>query len=99
MVCNCLRSADQSASLDRPEVVLSEIVSDLIAKHRSLYIGGAEVDPGPHSGVDDLLGRVREPLKVPCRTGFVAERAEANLVGTKEVLERLYERRGRAAVA
>ena len=79
--------------------MLPEIVSDLIAKHRSLHVGGAEVNARPHASLDDLLDRVGEPLKVPCRTGFVAEGAEANLVGTEEVLERLHERRGRAAVA
>ena len=45
------------------------------------------------------LSRVREAVKAPRRTGFVAERAEGNLVGAEEVLERLHERRGRAAVA
>ena len=86
-------------SSDRLEVVLLEVVGDLLAEHGSLHVGGAEVDAGPHSSVDDLLGRVREPVEAPRRTGFVAERAEGNLVGAEEVLERLHERRGRAAVA
>ena len=83
---------------DRLEVMLLEVVGDLIAEHRTLHIGSAEVDAGPDSGVDDLLKRVGEPLKGSCRTGFVAEGAEANLVGTEEVLERVHERTGRAAV-
>jgi hypothetical protein len=85
--------------LDRLEVVLLEVMGDLLAEHRSLHISSAEVDTGPHASIDDLLERVGEPLKAPCRTGFVAERAETNLVGTEEVLERLHKRRGRAAVA
>ena len=85
--------------MDRLEVVLLEVVGDLLAEHGALHVGGAEVDAGPYSSVNDLLGRVREAVEAPRRAGFVAERAEGNLVGAEEVLERLYERRGRAAVA
>ena len=65
--------------LDRLEVVLFEVVGDLLAEHCSLRVGGAEVDAGPHSGVDDLLERVREPVEAPRQSGFVAEGAEAIL--------------------
>ena len=85
-------------SSDRLEVVLLEVVGDLLAEHRSLHVGGAEVDAGPHSGVDDLLERVREPVEAPRGTGFVAEGAEGDLVGAEEVLERVHERAGRAGV-
>src|SRR5439155_20590155 len=40
-----------------------------------------------------------EPVEAPRGTGFVAEGAEANLVGAEEVLERVDERTGRAGVA
>ena len=53
--------------------MLLEVVGDCIAEHGSLHVGGAEVDVGPHSSIDDLLERVGEPLKAPCRTGFVAD--------------------------
>ena len=76
-----------------------EVVGDLLAEHGALHVGGAEVDAGPHSGVDDLLGRVREPIEAARGTGFVAEGAEGNLVGAEEILERVRERSGRAAVA
>ena len=89
----------RSVSLGRLEVVLVEIVGDLFAEHGSLRVGGAEVDAGPHSGVDDLLVRVREPVEAPRGTGFVAEGAEGDLVGAEEALQRVHERTGRAAVA
>ena len=57
------------------------------------------MDAGPHSGVDDLLERVREPVEAPRGTGFVAERAEGDPVGAEEVLERVHERSGRGGVA
>jgi len=85
-------------SLDRLEVVLSHVVSDLVAKRGSLHIGGAKVNACPDAGVDNLLERVRESLEAPRGTGFVAERAEGNLVGTEEVLERVHERGGRGGV-
>src|SRR4030095_15451790 len=74
-------------------------MGDFVAEHGSLQVGGAKVYAAAHASIDDLLGRVGEPLKGPCRTGFVAESVEGNLVGAEEVLERLHERRGRAAVA
>jgi hypothetical protein len=89
MVCNCLPSADQSASLNWLEVVLLEVVGDLVSECGSLPVGSAEVDPAPYSGVDDFVERIREPLKAPGGTGFVAECAEANLVGAEKVLERV----------
>ena len=67
--------------MDRLEVVLLEVLSDLLAEHRSLRIGRAEVDAGPHSSIDDLLERVGEPLKAPRRTGFVAAGAEGDFRG------------------
>jgi len=88
----------RSALLNPPEVVLLEVVGDLIAEHGALHVGGAEVDPRPHPSVDDLLECVREPLKAPCGTRFVAERAESDLVGSEEVPERAHERTGVASV-
>ena len=82
----------------RLEIVLREIMSDLLAEHRTLHISSTEVDPGPHSGVDDLVERVREPVEAPRGTGFIAEGAEANLVGAEEILERVHECSGRAGV-
>ena len=76
-----------------------EVVGDLLAEFGSLLIGCAEMDAGPHSGVDDLLERIREPIVAPGGTGFVAESAEANPVGAEEVLERVRERSGRGGVA
>jgi hypothetical protein len=64
--------------------VLLEVVGDLVAHHGSLHVGCAKVDAGPHSGVDDLLERVREPVEAPRGTGFVAEGAEADLVVPKK---------------
>src|SRR6266480_7095903 len=84
--------------LDRLEVMILEVVGDLMAEHGSLRVGGAEVDAGPHSGVDDLLERVREPVEAPRGTGFVAESAEGDFVGAEEVMQRVHERAGRAGV-
>src|SRR5882672_5394648 len=75
-----------------------EVVGDLFAELGSLLVGGAEVDAGPHSGVDDLLERVREPVEAPRGTGFVAEGAEGDPVGAKEVPERVRERGSRGGV-
>ena len=86
-------------SVDWLEVVLVEVVGDLLAELGSLLVGGAEVDAGPHSGVDDLFERVREPVEAPRGTGFVAEGAEADPVSAEEVLERVRERSGRGGVS
>jgi len=48
--------------LDRLEVVFLEVVGDLLAEHGSLRVGGAEVNVGPDSGVDNFAKDVREPL-------------------------------------
>ena len=69
--------------------MLLEILGNLLAELGSLLVGGAKMDAGPHSGVDDLFERVREPAEAPRGTGFVAESAEANLVGAEEVLQRV----------
>src|SRR5438552_12817363 len=88
----------RSQSVDRLEIMLLEVLGDLLTEHGSLHVGGAEVDAGPHSGVDNFAEHIREPLEAPCGTGFVAERADANLVGAEEVLERIHERTSRAGV-
>src|SRR4029077_14389470 len=75
------------------------VVGDLLADLGSLLVGGAEMDAGPHSGVDDFLERIREPIVAPRGAGFVAESAEANPVGAEEVLQRVRERSGRGGVA
>jgi hypothetical protein len=98
MVCNWPGAADQSTSLNWLEVVPPEIVSDLLAEHGTLRVGGAEVDARPHAGVDDLLEHVREPLEAPRGTRFVAERGDGDLVGAEKVLERVYERTSPAGV-
>jgi len=85
-------------SLDRLEVVLSHVVSDLLAEHGSLHVGGSEVDACPDAGVDHLLERIREPVEASRRARLVAVRAESDLVGAEEVLERVHECTGRAAV-
>ena len=103
MATNLVRAdlgcAFPGVSSDRLEVVLLEVVGDLLAEHRSLHIGGAEVDAGPHAGVDDFLEDVRETVEAPRGAGFVAERAEGDLVGAEEVLERVHERTSCAGVA
>ena len=86
-------------SVDWLEVVRLEVVGDLLAELGSLLIGGAEMDAGPYSGVDDLLERIRESVEAPRGTGFVAESAEANPVGAEEVLKRVRERSGRGGVS
>ena len=73
-------------------------MGDLIAERGSLRVGGAEVDAAPHSGVDDLLERVRKPVEAPRGTGFVAEGAEGDFVGAEEVLQRVHECTGGAGV-
>ncbi len=95
----CFRLRGFLVSSDRLEVVFLEVVGDLLAEPGSLFVGGAEMDAGPHSGVDDLFERVREPAEAPRGTGFVAEGAEGDFVGAEEVLQRVRERSGRAAVA
>src|SRR5437870_13867481 len=84
---------------DRLEVVLPEIVGDLVTEHGSLHVGGAEVDAGPHSGVDNFAKDVREPLEASRSAGFVAEGGDSDLVCAEEVLERMYECTGVAGVA
>ena len=86
-------------SVDWLEVVRLEVVGDRLAELGSLLIGGAEMDASPHSGVDDFLERIREPIVAPRGTGFVAEGAEADPVGAEEVLERVHKRTGRAGVS
>ena len=81
------------------EIVLLDVVGDLLAELSSLLVGGPEMDASPHSGVDDLFERVREPIEAPRRTGFVAEGAEGNPVGAEEVLQCVRERSGRGGVA
>jgi TolB-like protein len=56
----------------RLEVVLLEVVGDLLAEHRTLRIGSAEVDAGPHSGVDYFLQHVGEPVEAPRGARFTA---------------------------
>src|SRR5437899_9069866 len=85
--------------MDRLEVVLLEVLSDLLAEHGSLRVGGAEVDARPHSGVDNFAEHIREPLEAPRGTGFVTERADGDLVGAEEVLERVHESTSCAGVA
>ncbi len=67
--------------------MLLEVLGDLLAEHGSLCVGGAEVDAGPHSGVDEFLERIREPIETPSCARLIAECAEGDLVGLKEVLE------------
>ena len=86
-------------SVDRLEVVFLEILGDLLAEHGSLRVGGAEVDAGPHSGVDNFAEHIREPLEAPRRAGFAAEDADGDLVGAEEVLERVHERTSCAGVS
>src|SRR5437588_6121634 len=97
--CESLSASPRSASSDPLEVMLVNVVGDLLAELGSLLVGSAEVDAGPHSSVDDLFERVREPVEAPRRTGFVAERAEGDPVGAEEVLERVRERSGRGGVS
>src|SRR5438046_2878608 len=47
-----------SAWSNRLEVVLLEVLGDLLTEHGSLRIGGAEVDAGPHSGVDNFAEHI-----------------------------------------
>src|SRR5436190_23833537 len=84
--------------LDRLEVVLLEVMGDLVAEHGSLSVGGAEVDAGPHSRVDNFTKDVREPLEASRSAGFVAEGGDSDFVCAEEVLERMYERTGVAGM-
>lgn len=79
--------------------MLVKVAGDLLAEPGSLLVGGAEMDAGPHSGVDDLFERVREPVEAPRGTGFVAKGAEGDSVSAEEVLERVRERSGRGGVS
>src|SRR6266536_6169388 len=54
---SCNASSPPSSS-GRLEVVLLQVVSDLLAKHRSLHVGGTEVDASPDACIDDLLQRI-----------------------------------------
>ena len=71
--------------------MLLEVVGHLVAEYRTLHVGGAEVDAGPHSSIDDLLLYVREPIECPRGARFVAERGDSNLVCAEEGLERVHE--------
>ena len=61
-VCNSLRAADQSASLDWLEVVLLKVLGDLLAEH----VGGAKVDAGPHSRVDNFAQDIGQAVEASC---------------------------------
>jgi hypothetical protein len=74
-------------------------MGNFLAEHRSLHVGGAEVDAAPHSGVDDLLERVREAVEAPRGTRFVAEGTERDLVGAEEVFQRVICDRSRPSSA
>ena len=78
-------------SWERLEVVLLEVLRDLLAEHGSLRVSGAEVDSGPHSGVDELLERVRQAVETPSCARLIAKGAEGDLVGAEEVLERVHD--------
>ena len=79
--------------------MLLEVVGDLAAEDRTLHVGGAEMDAGPHSSIDDLLLDIREPLETSRGARFVAEGADSNLVGAEEVLEGLHECTGVGGVS
>jgi len=91
MFCNSPGLVNQTASLNRLEVVLPEVVSNLVAEHGTLHVGGAEVDASPHSGVDNFPLDIREAVEAPRGAGFVAEGGDGDLVCAEEVLESLYE--------
>ena len=55
---------DAPRSVHRLEVVLLHVVEDLLAEDGSLNIGGAEVNPAPDAGVDDLLSASEKRLKL-----------------------------------
>src|SRR5215218_2191484 len=90
------------SSTRRLEVVLVEPARDLLAEHRALHVGGAEVDAAPDAGIDDLLERVREAVEAPRRAGrreaLVAGRREGDLVGAQEGLQRVHRRTADAGV-
>ena len=99
MFCNSLGSVNQTASLNRLEVVLPEVVSNLVAEHGTLHVGGAEVDASPHSGVDNFPLDIREAVEAPRGAGFVTEDCDSDLVCAEEVLERLDKRTCVASVS
>ena len=55
-----------AASSDRLEVVLLEVVGDLVAEHGSLHVGGAKVDAGPHSRVDNFAQDIGQAVEASC---------------------------------
>ena len=65
-VCNSLRATDQSASLHWLEVVLLKVLGDLLAEHGSLHVGGAKVDAGPHSRVDNFAQDIGQAVEASC---------------------------------
>src|SRR5262245_547695 len=93
-VYSSLGPADRCASLNRLEVVLLEVVGDLVAEHRTLHIGGAEVDTSPHSRIDNFFQNIRETVEASRGAGFVTEDGDSDLVCAEEVLERVHERTG-----
>ena len=42
-----------------------EVVSDLLAQFRSVFVGCSEVDPAPDASVDDLVESVRQAIEAP----------------------------------
>jgi hypothetical protein len=78
--------------------VPAEVLGDLGAEEGALDVGGAEVDAGPHAGVDVLAERVGEAAPGPSRAGLVAVDAEPDPVGAEEVLQRAQDRAGGAVV-
>src|SRR5215813_8354766 len=71
--------------------MLLEVVGDLAAEYRTLHVGGAEMDAGPYSRIDDLLLDIREPFETSRGAGFVTEGGDSDLVCAEEVLERVHE--------
>ena len=69
----------------------SEIPGDLPAKPGPLYVGGAEVDTGPHSRIDNFFQNIGEAVEAARGAGFVTEGGDSDLVCAEEVLERVHE--------
>src|SRR6266511_1839293 len=88
----------RDVSVDGLEVVPPQVVGDFPAEHRSLHVGGAEVDTGPDAGVDDLLQGVGEAVERTRGAGADAVGAEWDSVGAEEVLHRVHDRAGAASV-
>jgi hypothetical protein len=92
MVCNCLRSADQSVLLDRLEEVLDDVAADRAPEVRALQTGVPEVKAGQGARQFDVPDGVAKARVLARRLGHPAVEGERDPIGAEERRQRRRDR-------